>query len=287
MTTIGFIGLGSMGTPIAGRLLAGNKVFGTNRTKTKAATLVERGMFWQDTPREVAAAADVTFSMVRDDTALRAITAGPDGILAGLRPGTLYVDMSTVSPALSREIAEQVRSAGAVMIDAPVSGSVPAAENGALTIMVGGPDEAFRSAEPLLSKLGSTVTHVGGNGQGLLMKLAVNISLAAQMLAFSEGILLAERGGIDPGLAARIMTGSPIGSPMLQARAPLVLDLPEQAWFDVRLMHKDIGLALAAARESKVPLPAATAAASVLSEAEEMGYGSRDIASLFQVLAAR
>jgi 3-hydroxyisobutyrate dehydrogenase-like beta-hydroxyacid dehydrogenase len=191
-----------------------------------------------------------------------------------------------VSPQASRELAGRVRRAGATMIDAPVSGSVPAAENGTLSIMAGGPAEAFGSIAPLLHRLGSNVTHVGGNGQGLLLKLAINISLAAQMLAFSEGLLLAERGGIDPVLAARAMTASAIGSPMLQARAPLVLDLPERAWFDVQLMHKDIRLALQTARESGIPLPAAAAADGALSQAETLGFGHRDIAGLFQVLAA-
>ena len=201
-------------------------------------------MIWRDTPREAAAGAEVVFSMVTDDAALAAITSGPDGILAGLWPGAIYVDMSTVSPQASRELARRVHWAGATMIDAPVSGSVPAAETGTLAIMAGGPDDAFQQVEPLLRRLGRSVTHVGGNGQGLLLKLAINISLATQMLAFSEGMLLAERGGIDPGLAARAMTESAIGSPMLKARVPLVLDLPEQAWFDVQLMHKDIRLAL-------------------------------------------
>lgn len=284
MSTIGFVGLGSMGAPLAGRLLQGNQVFGTNRTKDKASALIGQGLIWRDTPREVAAAAQVVFSMVTDDAALAAITSGPDGILAGLQQGSVYVEMSTVSPQASRELAAQVRSAGATMIDAPVSGSVPAARSGTLTIMAGGPEAAFLAVGPLLGQLGRRVTHVGGNGQGLLLKLAINISLAAQMLAFSEGILLAERGGIDPELAARAMSESAIGSPMLQARAPLVLDLPEQAWFDVQLMHKDIRLALDAAREFTVPLPAASAADSALSLAEEMGYGHRDIAGLFQVL---
>ncbi|MGP8000721.1 MAG: NAD(P)-dependent oxidoreductase [Streptosporangiaceae bacterium] len=285
MTRIGFVGLGSMGAPMAGRLLEGNQVSGTNRTRTKAEALVWQGLIWRDTPREVAAAADVVFSMVTDDRALAAITAGPDGILAGLRPGSVYVDMSTVRPRASRELASQVRAAGATMIDAPVSGSVPAARDGSLAIMAGGPEEAFRAVEPLLHRLGGRVTHVGGNGQGLLVKLAINVSLAAQMLAFSEGVLLAERGGIDPGLAARTMSESAIGSPMLQARVPLLLDLPGPAWFDVQLMHKDIRLALAEAGESGVPLPAASAADRVLSWAEEMGYGHRDIAALFRVLA--
>lgn len=220
MTEIGFVGLGAMGAPLARRLLAGNQVTGTNRTRAKAAALIDDGLVWRDTPREVAAAAQVVFSMVTDDDALAAITRGPDGILAGLRPGTTYVEMSTVSPRTSRQLAARVRAAGATMIDAPVSGSVPAAETGALTIMVGGPEKAFLTAAPLLSRLGNRITHVGDNGQGLLLKLAINISLAAQMLAFSEGLLLAERGGIDPELAARVMTGSAIGSPMLQARAP-------------------------------------------------------------------
>jgi 3-hydroxyisobutyrate dehydrogenase-like beta-hydroxyacid dehydrogenase len=193
--------------------------------------------------------------------------------------------MSTVSPRASRELAARVASVGATMIDAPVSGSVPAAENGALAIMVGGPQPAFQAAAPLLHRLGSTVTHVGGNGQGLQLKLAINISLAAQMLAFSEGLLLAERAGIDPELAASTMAGSAIGSPMLRARAPLALNLPEQAWFDMRLMHKDIRLVLQAAHDSELWLPAATAADRVLRRAEDMGYGHRDIAGLYQVLA--
>ncbi len=284
MTTIGFVGLGSMGAPLAGRLLPGNTVYGTNRTKARAATLIEQGLLWRDTPREVAQNAQVLFSMVTDDAALAAITSGRDGILAGLRPGTVYAEMSTVSPQASRELAGQIRAAGASMIDAPVSGSVPAARSGTLSIMAGGLEAAFLAVAPLLRQLGRSVTHVGGNGQGLLLKLAINISLAAQMLAFSEGMLLAERGGIDPELAARAMTDSAIGSPMLQARAPLVLDLPEQAWFDVQLMHKDIRLALAAARAAGVPLPSASVADSVLGRAEEMGYAHRDIAGLFEVL---
>jgi 3-hydroxyisobutyrate dehydrogenase-like beta-hydroxyacid dehydrogenase len=284
MTTIGFVGLGAMGAPLAGRLLDGNQVYGTNRTRAKAVALIEKGLRWRDTPREVASAADVVFSMVTDDTALAAITEGQDGILAGLRPGAVYVEMSTVSPRASRELAERVRGAGATMLDAPVSGSVPAAETGTLSIMVGGPEPTFRAVVPLLDRLGSTITHVGGNGKGLLLKLAINISLAAQMLAFSEGLLLAAHGGIDPELAARAMTASAIGSPMLRLRAPLALDLPEHAWFDMRLMHKDIRLALATARDSSVPLPATTTADAVLSRAEQLGYGHRDIAGLFAVL---
>jgi 3-hydroxyisobutyrate dehydrogenase-like beta-hydroxyacid dehydrogenase len=197
----------------------------------------------------------------------------------------VYVDMSTVSPQASRDLAEQVRARGASMLDAPVSGSITAATDGTLAIMVGGPQDAFDTVEPLLHRFAATVDHVGGNGQGVLLKLAINISLAAQMLAFSEGVLLAERGGLDPARAAEVMTRSAIGSPMLQARAPLMLDLPDQAWFDIGLMHKDIRLALRTGHELGVPLPSATTADAQLTDAEQQGYAHRDIAALYQVLA--
>ena len=286
MSAVGFVGLGAMGGPIAGRLLAaGHELHGTNRTPSKAQPLIERGLTWHATPREAAAAADVVFSMVSDDAALAAIATGPDGILAGLGPGKVYVDMSTVSPTASVELAARVRALGARMLDAPVSGSVPQAEAGTLTIMVGGDESALRRVEPLLDELGQSVTRIGDNGQGLLLKLAINISIAAQTLAFSEGLLLAERGGIDPQLAARVMSDSAIGSPMVKARVPLLLDLPEHAWFDVRLMRKDIRLALDAGHDEQVPLPSASAADDILAKASELGYDGRDIAALHEVLA--
>jgi 3-hydroxyisobutyrate dehydrogenase-like beta-hydroxyacid dehydrogenase len=286
MTTVGYVGLGAMGSRVAGRLLdAGNELFGTNRTKSKAQPLIERGLEWRESPREVAAAADVVFSMVTDDEALEAITSGPDGILAGLQDQKVYVDMSTVSPRASRELAEQVRSLGAQMLDAPVSGSIPQAEGGTLAVFVGGSEEAFATVAPLLREFGQAVTRVGTNGQGLLVKLAVNISLAVQTLAFSEGLLLAERGGIDPRLAAEVMSTSSIGSPMLKARVPLLLDLPKEAWFDVALMAKDIRLAREAADELAIPLPSAAVAEEMLARASELGYAHRDLAALHQVLA--
>jgi 3-hydroxyisobutyrate dehydrogenase-like beta-hydroxyacid dehydrogenase len=286
MSTIGFVGLGAMGSRIAGRLLdAGHHVYGTNRTETKAQPLLERGLIWLDTPREVAATAGVVFSMVTDDQALDAITSGRDGILSGLRNGKVYIDMSTVSPRASRALAERVRTLGADMLDAPVSGSIPQAETGTLAIVVGGNEQAFASVELLLRELGHTVTRVGTNGQGLVLKLAINISLAVQTLAFSEGLLLAERSGIDPRLAAEVMSTSSIGSPMLKARIPLLLDLPEHAWFDVDLMQKDVHLAREAANELAIPLPSATVADEMLTRARELGYAHRDLAALHEVLA--
>jgi 3-hydroxyisobutyrate dehydrogenase-like beta-hydroxyacid dehydrogenase len=286
MAAIGFIGLGAMGSRVADRLLAaGHQVYGTNRTAAKAGPLVERGLIWRDTPREVAEAAEVVFSMVTDGGALEAVSSGPDGILAGLARGKVYVDMSTVSPQTSRDLADRVRALGAEMLEAPVSGSVPAAEDGTLAIMVGGPQEAFERIAPILHELGATVTRIGENGSALLVKLAVNISLAEQMLAFSEGVLLAEQGGIDRALAVSVLTQSAVGSPMLKSRGPLVLDLPEQAWFDVGLMRKDLQLALESASRLSVPLPSAAVAEQLFTAAHAMGYENRDIAVVYEVLA--
>jgi 3-hydroxyisobutyrate dehydrogenase-like beta-hydroxyacid dehydrogenase len=283
-TTLGFIGLGHMGGNMAARLLAaGYPVYGEARHREQAESLLDAGLQWCDTPREVAEAAEIVFTSLPDDDALKQVASGPDGLLSGLAAGRIWVDMSTVSPRASRELAERVAARGAAMLDAPVSGSVPQVQAGTLTIMVGGDEQAFARAEPILRTLG-TPTHVGDNGQGLVLKLAINISLAVQMLAFAEGAVLAERAGIDRELAIDVMTQSPIGSPMLKARAPLVLDLPDEAWFDVGLMQKDIVLALDAAREMRVALPSAAAADEVLTVARGMGYEQRDLAALFEVL---
>ena len=286
MTAIGFVGLGAMGGPIAGRLLAsGHVVYATNRTPSKAEPLVHQGLIWCDSPREVAEQAEVVFSMVTDTAALEAVTRGPHGILAGVRPGSVYVDMSTVSPEASRELAARVHELDAVMLDAPVSGSVPAAQAGSLAIMVGGDRAAFARVEPLLRELGQTVTHVGSNGKALVMKLAVNISLAAQMIAFSEGVLLAERAGIDPRLAIGVLDASAVRSPMLHARGPLLLDRPREAWFEVDLLHKDLRLALEQGHALEVPLPSAESANELLITARALGYGEQDIVAVYDVLA--
>ena len=231
MTTLGFVGLGHMGGNMAARFLAaGYTVYGEARDRQQAQDLVHEGLGWRDTPRDVAESADVLFTSLPDDDVLESVASGSDGILAGLAAPKIWVDMSTVSPRASRELAKRVQTRGAAMLDAPVSGSVPQVQAGTLTIMVGGDEQAYARVEPLLRELGMP-THIGENGQGLVLKLAINISLAVQMLAFAEGLVLAERSGIDPKLAVEVMTGSPIGSPMLKARADLVLDLPDEAWF--------------------------------------------------------
>ncbi len=284
METIGFVGLGHMGGNMAARLLdAGYDVCGMDRDHEGAQPLVDKGVRWHDTAREIAEASDVVFTSLPNDDVIESVASGRDGVLTGLREGNVWADMSTVSPDVSRELAAQVRERGAQMLDAPVSGSVPQVKAGTLTIMVGGEEDAYTRVEPILRELG-TPTRIGGNGQGLVLKLAINISLAVQMLAFSEGLLLAEREGIDRRLAANVMSESAIGSPMLNARVPLVLDLPDEAWFNIGLMHKDIGLALATAREVDAPLPSAGAADEVLERATELGYERRDIAAVFEVL---
>jgi 3-hydroxyisobutyrate dehydrogenase-like beta-hydroxyacid dehydrogenase len=284
-TRIGFVGLGHMGGNMAARFLAaGYPVYGESQHREQAQALVDDGLQWRATPREVAEASHVIITSLPDDDVLELVASGPDGILAGLGAGRTWIDMSTVSPRKSRELAERVRAIGATMLDAPVSGSVPQVQEGTLTIMVGGDQQAYARVEPMLRELG-TPTHIGENGQGLVLKLAINISLAVQMLAFSEGLLLAERAGIDRKLAADVMTQTAIGSPMLKARAELVLDLPDDAWFDIGLMQKDVVLALEAARELRVPLPSAAAADEMLTVARALGYERRDLAALFEVLA--
>ncbi len=285
MTALGFVGLGHMGGNMAARFLAaGYTVYGEARHREGAHELEQEGLIWRDTPREIAESADVVLTSVPNDAALEDVASGGDGLLAALTAGKVWVDVSTVSPQASRALARRVAETGAAMLDAPVSGSVPQVQSGTLTIMVGGDPGAYARVEPILRELGSP-TLVGANGQGLVLKLAINISLAVQMAAFAEGLLLAERAGVDRERAVEVMTQSPIGSPMLKARAPLVLDLPDEAWFDVGLMQKDIVLALDAARQLGIALPTAAVADELLTLARAAGYEHRDLASLFEVLA--
>jgi 3-hydroxyisobutyrate dehydrogenase-like beta-hydroxyacid dehydrogenase len=222
---------------------------------------------------------------VTNSAALEAVANGPDGLLAGLGAGKLLIDMSTVSPAVSRALAAKVRSQGSEMVDAPVSGSVITLQQGKLSVMVGGEKGAFDRAKPLLDDVGPRVTHVGGNGLALSMKIAINLSLAVQMLAFSEGVLLAEKSGISRETAVDVMTHSVIGSPMVQYRGPMVLNMPDDAWFDVNMMQKDMLLALEMGRQLDVPLPTTAVTNEMLTAARGMGLAKRDFAILFEVLA--
>jgi 3-hydroxyisobutyrate dehydrogenase-like beta-hydroxyacid dehydrogenase len=286
MANLGFVGLGVMGSRMVKRLLdAGHTVSGYNRTKSKAQWLFDAGMKWGETPRAVAAGSEMTFSMVTNTEALRAVAFGSDGVLAGLGPGKIYIDMSTVSPAASREIAAQVAARGAEMLDAPVSGSVSTLEEGKLSIMVGGARAACERARPILQAIGPKVTHVGGNGLAVGMKIATNLSLAVQMLAFSEGVLLAEKSGIARETAVEVLLNSVIASPMVKYRGPFVLKMPGEAWFDVNMMQKDLLLALEMGRGLDVPLPTTAVTNEMLTAARAMGFADKDFAVLFEALA--
>ena len=286
MANLGYVGLGVMGGRMAKRLMAaGHTVTGYNRTKAKAGWLLAAGMRWAGSPREVAEAADVVFSMVTNTKALDAVTGGPDGILAGLAPGKVYVEMSTCSPTFSQGLAARVAEKGAAMVDAPVSGSVETLEAGKLSIMVGGDREVFERVKPLLLDIGPRATYVGANGLAVTMKIATNLSLAVQMLAFSEGLLLAEKSGIEREVAVEVLVNSVIASPMVKYRCPFVLDMPDEAWFNVNMMQKDMNLALELSREVDVPMPTTAVTNEFLTAARGMGLVEYDFAILFDVLA--
>ena len=286
MAHLGFVGLGTMGGHMVKRLLdKGHTVIGHNRTRSKSQWLIDAGMQWADTPRQVAESADLVFTMVTDGKALKAIVDGPDGVIAGLTPGKILVDMSTVTPAASREVVERVTAAGAQMLDAPVSGSVITLQQGKLSVMVGGSREAFDRARPVLQDVGPKVTYVGANGVALALKIATNLSLAVQMLAFSEGVLLAEKSGISRETAVDVLTHSVIGSPMVQYRGPFVLKMPDQAWFNVDMMQKDMNLAIDMGQRLGVPLPTTAVTNEFLTAARGMGLASHDFAIMFEVLA--
>lgn len=286
MANLGYVGLGAMGGQMVDRLLTkGHTVTGYNRTRSKAQWLIDRGMKWVSSPRAVSEAADVIFVMVTDSTAIEAVTEGPDGLVAGLSPGKVLVDMSTISPAVSRAVAAKVRERGADMVDAPVSGSPVTLQQGKLSVMVGGDRATFDRIKQLLEDVGPKVTHVGANGLALSMKIAHNLSLAVQMLAFSESVLLAEKSGIARETAVDVLTHSVIASPMVQYRGPFVLSTPEEVWFNVNMMQKDLLLALEVGRQLNVPLPTTAVANEFLTAARAMGLAEQDFAVIFKVLA--
>ncbi len=282
----GFIGLGNMGGGIVKRLLdAGYTVTGYNRTRSKAQWLLDAGMQWGETPCQVAETADVTFSMVTNTAALRDIFNGHDGILVGLGPGKIYVDMSTVSPTVSRELAERVAAKGAQMLDAPISGNVVTLAQGTSSIMAGGDQATFEKIKPILLDIGSKVNYVGGNGQAVLMKIAINLSLPVQFLGFCEGVLLAEKGGIPRETAIKVWLSSAVVSPATAHHASFLQEKSGEVMFDVNMMQKDMLLALELGRELNVALPAAALSNEVLTAARAMGLAREDYAIMFEVLA--
>jgi 3-hydroxyisobutyrate dehydrogenase-like beta-hydroxyacid dehydrogenase len=286
MAKLGFVGLGVMGGNVVARLLEkGHTVTGYNRTRAKAQWLIDKGMKFAESPKAVAEASDAIFTMVTNATALASVTDGPTGLVAGLGAGKFLIDMSTVSPEASRALAAKVREKGADMVDAPVSGSVITLQQGKLSVMVGGRKETFERLKQLLLDIGPRVTYVGDNGVALAMKIAVNLSLAVQMLAFSEGVLLAEKSGIPRDVAVDVLIHSAVGSPMIQYRGPFVLQRPEEAWFDVNMMQKDLLLAMELGRKLSVPVPTTAISNEFLTAARGMGWETLDFAVIFDVLA--
>ncbi len=286
MAHLGFVGLGAMGGRITMRLLeAGHTVTGFNRTKSKAQWLLDAGMHWGESPRAVAEAVDVVFTMVTNTAALHEVCNGPAGILAGLHKDSVYVDMSTISSAASRHLASQVAAIGAHMLDSPVSGSVITLEQGKLSLMVGGDESVFEQVKPILLSIGPTVNYVGKNGQAVLMKIAINLNLQVQFMGFCEGLLLAIKGGVPVETALEVMLNSVIASPSLKYRTPFILNMPEEAWFNVNMMQKDMLLAEELGRELDVALPTVAISNQMLTAARAMGLAKQDFAIVYKVLA--
>jgi 3-hydroxyisobutyrate dehydrogenase-like beta-hydroxyacid dehydrogenase len=288
MTELGFIGLGVMGGRITERLLdAGYPVTGYNRTKSKAQWLLEKGMKWADSPRELTEKVDIVFSMVTNTDAVRAITSGENGILAGLSPGKVYINMSTSSPEFSRELATQVAALDAVMLDSPVSGSVSTILEGELSLMVSGDYESFERVLPVLKAIGPKVTHVGENGLAVVMKIATNLSLSVQMVAMSEAVLMCEKNGIGRECALEILLQSVIASPMIAYRGPAILGMreEEEVWFNCNMMQKDMLLALELGRKLDVALPTTAITNELYTATRGIGVDHFDMAAVFDVLA--
>jgi len=286
MAKLGYIGLGAMGSRVAKRLLdAGHSVIGYNRTKERAQWLLDAGMSWGESPRAVAEAADIVFTMVTDTKALYSVVEGEDGLLAGLSAGKVYVDMSTISPAASKALAARVAERGANMLDAPVSGSVITLEQGNLSLMIGGERAVYEQIQPILLAIGPKMTYMGDNGQAVLMKVAINLNLQVQIMGFYEGLVIAEKAGIPREVAMEALLNSVIASPSLKYRTPFVLQKPDEVWFNVNMMQKDMLLALELGRELGVPLPMVSTSNEYLTAARALGLEKQDFAIVYEVLA--
>jgi 3-hydroxyisobutyrate dehydrogenase-like beta-hydroxyacid dehydrogenase len=283
---VGFIGLGDMGQGIVPRLLAaGHHVIGWNRTADKARPLLELGMEWADTPRQVAEGADVVLSIVTDAAAVESVALGEDGILSGLPPDGIYADMSTIDPDASRRIATTFAEAGLEMLDAPLSGSPISLEQDKASVMVGGDRAAFERARPVLEAIGPTVTYIGASGMAVQMKVAINLCLIVEMVAFSEAVALAEKGGVDRAVAVDAMLKSVVASPVMGYRGPFILEgnMPAKPLANVTLQQKDMLLALDLGRRQGSPVPLAAAANEMLNACHGLGLSHRDFVTVFDV----
>jgi len=283
---VGFIGLGDMGQGIVPRLLsAGHQVTGWNRTADKAAPLIELGMEWADTPRQVAEGAAIVLSIVTDAAAVETVALGEDGILSGLTADGIYADMSTIDPDASRRIATIYADAGRTMLDAPLSGSPISLEQDKASVMVGGDRAAFDKVRPVLEAIGPTVTYIGASGMAVQMKVAINLCLIVEMVAFSEAVALAEKGGVDRAVAVDAMLKSVVASPVMGYRGPFILEgnMPDKPLANVTLQQKDMLLALDLGRRQGSPVPLAAAANEMLNACHGLGLSHRDFVTVFDV----
>ena len=283
---IGFVGLGAMGAGIVPRLIAaGHTVTGFNRSKDKAAPLLKSGMRWADSPREVAAASEVVFSIVTDAAAVRAVALGDDGVIAGLKPGSVYVDMSTIAPDSSRAVSAEFAKKGLPMLDAPISGSPVTLAEGNAALMVAGDKAAFEKVEPVLRAIGPKVTYIGASGLAVQMKIAVNLLLMVEVIAFGEAVALAEKGGVDREVAVDAVLKSVAASPVLGYRGPFILEgkMPAVPLADVTLQQKDMLLALELGRKLGSPVPLAAAANEMMNACRGLGIDHRDFVTAHEV----
>jgi 3-hydroxyisobutyrate dehydrogenase-like beta-hydroxyacid dehydrogenase len=273
---IGFAGLGAMGAGIAQRLLAaGYDVVGWNRTQERAEPLLAAGMGWADTPRELAASVDVLFTMLTNTAAIEATAGGADGVLGGLREGTVWADISTIAPDTSVALAERVRATGAWFLDCPVSGSPATLAAGQMSVMVGGDRAAFEHIEEVLHAIGPKVTYIGTNGQAILTKVAINLALVVSITALAEGVALVEKAGVDRTAVVDAILKSVIASPVVGYRAPLLLE-DTDVFADVELQQKDLVLAQDLARRLGMAVPTCAATSEMLNAARSSEQADRD-----------
>jgi 3-hydroxyisobutyrate dehydrogenase-like beta-hydroxyacid dehydrogenase len=283
---VGFIGLGAMGALIVPRLMAaGHSVTGWNRSRDKAAALIAAGMTWADTPRAVAERCEIVFSIVTDGAAVRAVALGDDGVLKGLRERGIYADMSTIAPDTSRAVAAEFAKAGRFMLDSPISGSPVTVKAGNASVMVGGDASAFERAKPVMLAIGPKVTHIGASGLACQMKIAVNLLLMVEVIAFGEAIALAEKGGVNREVAVDAVLKSVAASPVLGYRGPFILEgqMPDVPLADVTLQQKDMLLALDLARKLGSPVPLAAAANEMMNACRGLGIDHRDFVTAHEV----
>jgi 3-hydroxyisobutyrate dehydrogenase-like beta-hydroxyacid dehydrogenase len=283
---IGFVGLGDMGQAIVPRLLAaGHTVKGWNRTKEKAAALLQRGMHWAGTPREAARDSQIVFSIVTDGAVVRALALGESGVIAGLGKDAVYLDMSTIDPCTSRAIAAEFAKAGLTMLDAPISGTTLTIGQGKASLMVAGDKAAFERVHPVLLDIGPKVTYIGAQGLAVQLKVALNLTLVIEVIGFCEGVALAEKGGVPREVAVDAFLKSVVASPVLGYRAPLILDghISDATYGNVDLQQKDMLLALDLGRRMGVPVPLGAAANEMLNACRGLGLAHHDFVAVYEV----